>query len=120
MKHAGKHCLRILLLLSFAPAAMAGTDSSPQRFHIAAKRFSFEPGQIAVEDNRTVILQLTSEDVTHGLKSKDFNFNVAIHKGQTTEVTFTPHRAGRFIARCSHFCGVGHGSMILVIDVVDK
>lgn len=120
MEHAGKYCLTILLTLLLAPVVMAGGDTWPQRFNVTAKRFSFQPEQITVEDNRPVILEITSDDVTHGLKSKDFNFNATIHKGQTTEVTFTPHQAGRFVARCSHFCGMGHGSMTFVINVVDK
>lgn len=99
---------------------MAANDASPQRFNVTAKRFSYDPAQITVENNRPVVLELTSEDVTHGLKSKELDFNVTVHKGRTAEVTFTPHRAGRFVARCSHFCGVGHGSMTLVINVVDK
>ena len=108
------------MLLSLATALHAGNDSAPQRFNVTAKRFSFGPQEITVQDGNPVILELTSDDVTHGLKCKEFGFNVAIHKGHTTEVTFTPHHAGRFVARCSHFCGRGHGSMIFIINVVDK
>jgi cytochrome c oxidase subunit II len=113
-------CLKFLLLLSVAPVSMGRTDTSPQRITITAKRYSYAPAHITVEDHRPVILELTSEDVTHGLKSKDLNFNVTVHKGQTADVTFTPQHAGHFVARCSHFCGMGHGSMTLVIDVVDQ
>jgi cytochrome c oxidase subunit II len=120
MNQVAAHCLRILLLLSIASALHARADSSPQRFEVVAKRFSFQPAQITVRVGSPVVLELTSEDVTHGLKSKEFQFNVTIHKGQTAEATFTPREAGRFVARCSHFCGMGHGSMTFVINVVDK
>lgn len=120
MKPAANSCLKILILLSLALPLRAGTGSEPQRFNITAKRFSFQPEEITVQDGRPVVLDLTSDDVTHGLKSKDLAFNVAIHKGHPTELTFTPHHPGRFIARCSHFCGMGHGSMTLIINVVDK
>lgn len=120
MKRVAVHCSKILFLLSIASAQHAIADSSPQRFEVAAKRFSFQPEQITVQVGRPVVLELTSEDVTHGLKSKEFRFNMTTHKGQTTEVTFTPRESGRFVARCSHFCGMGHGSMTFVINVVDK
>lgn len=120
MKRVLKHCLPILALLSVASAMHARTDSSPQVFTVTAKRFSYQPAEITVQNGRPVVLQVTSEDVTHGLKCKDLSFEVAIHKGRTTEVTFTPTRIGRFVARCSHFCGMGHGSMIFIINVVGK
>lgn len=120
MNRVAVHGLKMLFLLSLASVLHAGADTSPQRFEVAAKRFSFQPAQITVQMGRPVVLELTSGDVTHGLKSKEFQFNVTIHKGQTTEVTFTPHEVGRFVARCSHFCGMGHGSMTFIINVVDK
>lgn len=120
MKGVLEHCVRMLVLLSFASALQAGTNSSPQVFTITAKRFSFQPAEITVESGRPVMLQVTSEDVTHGLKCNDLKFNIAVHKGRTTELTFTPHQVGRFVARCSHFCGMGHGSMTFVINVVEK
>jgi cytochrome c oxidase subunit II len=120
MTRVTKFLLGLLLVVSVAPALVAGEDSSPQRFNIVAKRFSYEPAQITVVDRRPVVIELTSDDVTHGLKCKDLDFNVTVHKGQTVEVTFTPQHAGRFVARCSHFCGMGHGSMTLVINVADQ
>lgn len=120
MKRTVTNCLKILILLSLASALRAGTDSDAQRFTVAAKRFSFQPQEITVQDGKPVILELTSDDVTHGLKCKELGFNVAVHKGHAVEVTFTPHQAGRFVARCSHFCGMGHGSMTFTIIVVDK
>lgn len=120
MKRTLEHCLGLLILLLLAFPLHAGTDSSPQVIAVTAKRFSFQPAEITVEKGRPVVLQLTSEDVTHGLKCKDLDFDIAIHKGRSVQVTFTPSQAGRFIARCSHFCGMGHGSMTFVINVVDK
>lgn len=120
MKRTCKRCSWILILFAIPSALLAGGDSSPQVFTVTAKRFSYQPAEITVQNGRPVVLELTSEDVTHGLKNKDLHFNVAIHKGRTTEVTFTPHQTGRFVARCSHFCGMGHGSMTFVINVVDK
>lgn len=120
MNRAANVSVKILLLFSLASVLVANADSSPQRFNVVAKRFSFQPEQITVQDRRPVVLELTSEDVTHGLKIKELNVNVIVRKGQTKEVTFTPDHAGRFVGRCSHFCGMGHGSMTFVINVVDQ
>jgi cytochrome c oxidase subunit 2 len=115
-----KRTLAIVLAFLYSTTLIARSVVPPQRFTIAAKRFSFRPEEITVQKGRAVTLELTSLDVTHGLKCKELGFNVTIHKGQTTEVEFTPVEAGRFVGRCSHFCGIGHGSMTLVINVVDK
>jgi cytochrome c oxidase subunit II len=112
--------LAILPVLLCSVIQTARSTSPLQTFTITAKRFSFQPDEITVQKGRPVILDLISKDVTHGLKCKELGVNATIHKGQTTEVKFTPHEAGRFVGRCSHFCGIGHGSMTLVINVVDK
>ena len=120
MNQIAKCSLIILLASVLASASLAGPGVTPQRITIVAKRFSYQPDQITVQKGRPVILDLTSEDVTHGLKLKDFGIKVTIHKGKITEVEFTPEQTGRFVGRCSHFCGMGHGSMTLVINAVDK
>jgi len=111
------------ILLPFAlllSPGFARQNPEPQRFQIVARRYSYQPSEITVVKGRPVVLELTSDDVTHGLKCKELGFKVTLHKGKTTEVTFTPLETGRFVGRCSHFCGMGHGSMTLVIDVVEK
>jgi len=46
------------------------------------------------------------------LKSDD------VEKGKETEIRFTPEKTGHYIGKCAHFCGKGHGSMTLQIDVL--
>ena len=120
MHRTVKPILAFLLLPLFAIVLRAGQAQEPQRFTITAKRYSYQPGEITVQKGRPVILELSSEDVTHGLKCKELGIDVTVHKGETVEVDFTPQETGRFVARCSHFCGVGHGSMTLAVNVVDK
>lgn len=120
MRRIAKRFLPIILLSSFAIALRAGADTEPQRISITAHRFSYQPNKITVQRGRPVILELTSKDVTHGLKCKELGFDATIHKGKITEVKFTPQETGQFSCRCSHFCGMGHGSMTMIIDVVNK
>ncbi len=107
-----------VLLLAALPAA--GQTATAQHFSIVAKRFSFTPNEITVKVGQPVILELESLDVTHGLQIKEFHIKVTIHKGKITTVEFTPTEVGSFSGKCSHFCGLGHGHMKMVIDVVPK
>jgi cytochrome c oxidase subunit 2 len=96
------------------------TTQQPQVIEIHAKRFSFNPAEITVTVGEPVTLSLTSDDVTHGLEIPDLGVSVTIPKGKATKVNFTPKQAGTFHGMCSHFCGVGHGSMVFTVLVKDK
>jgi cytochrome c oxidase subunit 2 len=94
--------------------------SAPRRIEITASRFSYSPSEITVKKGDPVELVLTSTDVTHGLVIKDLGVKTEIKKGKTAEtVEFTPMKVGTFQGKCSHFCGKGHGSMILTVNVVE-
>jgi cytochrome c oxidase subunit 2 len=103
-----------LTISGFAPAADA-----PRKIDITAKRFGYEPAEITIKKGESVMLELTSQDVTHGLKFKEMNLNAKIEKKKTTELAFTPTEAGDFVGHCSVFCGSGHGGMALTIHVTE-
>jgi cytochrome c oxidase subunit 2 len=106
-----------MLFICSVPSGHA--QSSPRRIEIIAKKFTYDPDVITLKKGEPVILVLRSSDVTHGLKIDEFNVNSEnIKKGEDTELQFTPQQAGHFVGECSHFCGSGHGTMKLQIDVV--
>lgn len=107
-----------LVAISCAPSLLIA-QNEPQRIEIVAKRFSYTPAEITLKEGVPVVLALTSQDVTHGLKFKDLGLNMKAQKGKTNEVTFTPTKAGTFIGQCSVFCGSGHGSMKLTLHVTE-
>ena len=97
----------------------AGRVESPRRVEIIAKRFTYDPDVITLKKGHPVVLVLRSIDVTHGLKIAEMNVLLEnIKKGEKTEVQFTPEETGHYEGRCAHFCGKGHGSMTLQIEVV--
>ena len=99
-------------------AALVGTLAwaEPARvIGVEAKRFQFTPAELTVKVGQPVTLRVTSADVTHGFYQKELGIDAEIVPGRTTEVTFTPARAGRFTVICDHFCGSGHGNMHLVV-----
>jgi cytochrome c oxidase subunit 2 len=106
------------LLLSVATMA-AKPVNPPQKFQVTASKFQFEPNQITVKKGEPVTIVLTSNDVTHGLKIPDLHVEDTVKKGDSTEVTFTPDKTGTFQGKCAHFCGKGHGSMTLQVNVVE-
>jgi len=107
---AGLVCCALLL---------AGPDNTARRIEITARKFSYTPNQITLKKGEPVVLVFHTEDVTHGFKLEEMNIKTEIKKGKDTEVEFTPTAVGHFVGKCAHFCGKGHGSMKLDIDVVE-
>ena len=108
--------LMAALLLYGAPSAGPAT---PRRIEIIASRFSYKPNEITLKKGEPVVLVLRSTDVTHGLKIAEMNIKTEIKKGKDADVSLTPEQTGHFTGKCAHFCGSGHGSMTLQIEVVD-
>ena len=104
------------LLICSAPLAQS---QSPRRIEIVASRFSYNPSEITLKKGEPVVLVFHSTDVTHGFNLPEMNVRADIKKDKNTEVNFTPPQAGHFVGKCAHFCGKGHGSMALQINVVE-
>jgi cytochrome c oxidase subunit 2 len=112
-----------MMLPSGRPSTFAQAESStsisPHRIEVTAKRFSFDPATITVKKGEPVVLVLKSLDVPHGLRIGELNVDVKVSKGSLVEARFTPQTVGEFVGQCSVFCGAGHGSMKLTVDVVE-
>jgi cytochrome c oxidase subunit 2 len=91
----------------------------PRRIDVSVKRFAHTPAEITLKKGEPVVLVLTTEDVAHGLKFKEFNLNSKFEKGKPSELAFTPDKTGDFVGHCSVFCGSGHGSMTLTLHVTE-
>ena len=116
LRNAAVVILGIATLCGTVSALRAG--DSPKRIEISAGKFAYQPDTITLKKSEPVILVLRSTDVTHGLKVPEFNIKTEVKKGKDTEIQLTPEEVGHFTGKCAHFCGKGHGSMILHIDVV--
>lgn len=99
-----------------APAGGVPADQT-KVIQIVAHKFAFEPNQITLKKGTPVTLQLTSRDVQHGFYIRGLKLDEEIHPGKTTEVTFTPDKAGTFPTICDHFCGLGHKHMNMTVVV---
>jgi cytochrome c oxidase subunit II len=105
--------------VSLFAVAHAGHAETPRRIEIIAKRFTYDPDVITLKQGEPVVLVMHSIDVTHGIKVDELSLKSDdIEKGKETEIRFTPEKTGHYIGKCAHFCGKGHGSMTLQIDVL--
>jgi cytochrome c oxidase subunit II len=108
-----------LAAVSLFTGAHAGHAQTPRRIEIIAKRFTYEPSVITLKKGEPVVLVMRSIDVTHGIMVDELNLKSDdVEKGKETEIRFTPEKTGHYIGNCAHFCGKGHGSMTLQIDVL--
>lgn len=111
-----------LWLWLFVMTAAAGTlhaQGEPKRVEVTASRFSFSPAEITLKKGEPVVLMLKSTDVAHGLRFRELHVDLNVRAGSSTEVKFTPDKAGDFTGHCSVFCGAGHGTMALKLHVTE-
>lgn len=78
-------------------------------------------------DNRLVVpvdtkvrVQVTGADVIHAFAVPAFGVKIDAVPGRLNETWFKSTKIGTFYGQCSELCGVGHGFMPIVIDVVSK
>jgi cytochrome c oxidase subunit II len=100
------------LLILFVPLPQAAAAPTQRTIHINASRFQFMPGQIQVNPGDRVTIELTSQDVVHGLSLDNYNFELRAEPGQTATGTFIANQTGVFRFRCSFTCGNLHPFMI--------
>jgi cytochrome c oxidase subunit 2 len=112
---------RIAMLLAaiLVWSVPVGRTQTPRRIEIIASRFTYTPDEITLKKDETVVLVMHSADVTHGFQLIELNIKAEIKKGKNTEIKFTPAAAGQFVGKCAFFCGAGHASMMLHINVVE-
>jgi cytochrome c oxidase subunit II len=118
---SGGYMLRIVsaLAVTFILATAISSAETVQEIKITATKFQFSPNEITVKKGQPVKLEVLSSDANHGLAIKALNIRTEAKKGDTATLEFTPTEVGTLQGKCSHFCGKGHGSMILTVHVVE-
>lgn len=98
---------------SISKSKKEGSFQTPKTVEIdvVAEQFKFSPNPIRVKYGDRVVLNITSNDVTHGFALPDFNINEVLNPGQTVRVEFIANKKGRFGFYCSVPCGAGHVGM---------
>lgn len=78
---------------------------------VAARKFEFDPTTIVVGQGEKIRLEVTSEDVTHGIGIEAYGINRKLDPGKMEAIAFVADRAGTFHFHCSVYCGSGHDKM---------
>src|SRR3989344_4928332 len=80
------------------PALTTDTHAAPvakvREFDIQAKKWEFVPGNIVVNQGDSVILHVTSADVSHGFALLDYGINEQLPPGETVDIRFVADKKG--------------------------
>jgi cytochrome c oxidase subunit 2 len=76
--------------------------------------------RLVVPVNTKIRVLVTGADVIHSWAVPAFGVKRDAIPGRLNETWFQAERTGTFYGQCSELCGVGHGFMPIVINVVSK
>jgi cytochrome c oxidase subunit II len=97
---------------ALALVAMAAGPATAGTYAITASKYEFTPAEITVDEGESVVLEMRSTDVEHGIEIKELKVKVAIPKtGEIVRAEFVAKKAGTFSFKCSEYCGNGHSRM---------
>jgi heme/copper-type cytochrome/quinol oxidase subunit 2 len=100
------------LLILIAPFPQYSSTPQKRLIRIEASSFQFMPGQIHINPNDEVTVELVSLDVVHGLSLDGYEFELKADPGKTATASFVADKSGVFRFRCSVACGNLHPFMI--------
>lgn len=76
--------------------------------------------RVVVPVDTTIRVLVTGADVIHAWAVPAFGVKRDGVPGRLNETWFKANKLGTFYGQCSELCGVGHGFMPIVVDVVSK
>ena len=104
-------------VIVFAPLPVRAALPTQRTFRVEASQFAYLPAVLEVNPGDTVMIELVSMDVVHGLYLDGYGVSVTADPGQTARLTFTADRSGSFRFRCNVTCGALHPFMIGKLQV---
>ena len=95
--------VRAVILTLALIAAAAAQDQGPtaKPFTVAARRFTFEPARIEVNQDDLVTIQLRTEDIAHSLTIDAYRIAKRVGPGHPVTFEFRADRAGTFPYYCN-------------------
>jgi cytochrome c oxidase subunit 2 len=89
----------------------AAAQQEPRVIELVARRFRYEPNEIALKAGERVVVAIRALDFTHGMLIPDLNKRLDLVQGQVTRLELQPMAAGEIEFACDNFCGDGHEGM---------
>jgi cytochrome c oxidase subunit II len=92
-------------------AAFVQAQSQPRVIELTARRFSYEPNEIALKVGEHVVIAIRSLDFIHGMNLPDLAMRLDLVPGRVTRLNLHPKVPGVIDFVCDNFCGDGHEEM---------
>lgn len=102
---------------TFDATRVADEDLKPDQKHL---RLLVTDNTIVVPVGKIVKVLVTSQDVLHSWAMPPFGVKVDAVPGRINETWFRAEREGTFYGQCSELCGVDHGFMPIMVQVVSE
>lgn len=92
-------------------AAFAQSEGEPRVIEMTARRFTYEPNEIALKAGERVVIAIRSIDFIHGMSLPDLGTRLDLVPGRVTRLNLHPQAPGVIDFLCDNFCGDGHEEM---------
>jgi len=92
-------------------AQAVGESGEPRVIEMTARRFAYEPNEIALKAGERVIIAIRSLDFVHGMNLPDLRMRLDLVPGRVTQLNLHPKAPGVIDFVCDNFCGDGHEEM---------
>jgi cytochrome c oxidase subunit 2 len=123
MRIGGMAAVLAAVAMAAAPV-LTRAEAPPPRavtVEMTAKRFAFLPEQVEVVEGDEVTINVRSADGTHGIEIEKLKVKKAIPRGgEVVTLSFTAPAPGRYVIKCSEYCGRGHDDMKSVVVVAAR
>lgn len=92
-------------------AGWAQAADAPRVIEMTARRFVYEPNEIALKAGERVVIAIRSLDFVHGMNIPDLGMRLDLMPGRVTRLELQPQAPGVIDFVCDNFCGDGHEEM---------
>ena len=92
-------------------AAFAEAEGEPRVIELTARRFAYEPNEIALTAGERVVVAIRALDFMHGMNLPDLGIRLDLVPGRVTRLDLHPKAPGVIDFLCDNFCGDGHEQM---------
>ena len=98
---------------ALATAWLARTDAQtgPRVIPLVARRYRYEPAEIALKAGEAVVIEIRALDFVHGMNIPDLGQRLDLLPGLVTRLELQPKEPGVIDFLCDNFCGEGHEEM---------
>jgi cytochrome c oxidase subunit 2 len=105
---------KAILVLSSLFFEIAGCQKKPAadvHIKVVMKKYAIDPPLVRVKPGEVVALDVTTDDIQHGLDIRQLNIHEPVQPGKTTTIVFRAPAKGEYAIACSVICGPHHDDM---------